>query len=382
MAESNSDATTVADLDSKFSELGQKWLSYEESFPKGDARAERARELRSSIQAWRKDLDSLNVIWGRWRGNCKIAHDLYQEASGGNLKSAQQREQLRELKKQLDADISSFNYFAETLLDHIAESVGVLLDDQDLNTQERLRIRGIVPQHLQQPASRLKERVARYRKEQTDEHAHFDPDGGPDQAAGLTRPALPVNSPDLDSARKLLQTYASGMMEFLDTRLEEPVPRGKQAEAVFPAQKSRSLMLGLGFVAVVAVLVLVVPSWTCLPSIFDDLRDSGELDPPLPGNCLFTSEEPSADTLHALEKRREERGLDLQKVVTCKMLGRPHDPRWLDNFYSDKSLQYGRHVFIAETQTVPGGTLFAVEACLVPRWRYLKRLAGRCEAEL
>jgi hypothetical protein len=32
---------------------------------------------------------------------------------------------------------------------------------------------------------------------------------------------------------------------------------------------------------------------------------------------------------------------------------------------------------------VPGsGTLVVVESALVPRWKYFKRLAGQCDAEL
>lgn len=382
MADSPFDATTVSELDGKFSDFGQKLQLHENLFPEADPRAEKVRELRGRIQAWRKDLDSLAVIWRRWLANCTTANKLYQETSSGNAESAQQVERLQELKKQFDADIPSFYYFAEAFLDRVAESVGFILDDKDLNSHERLQMRGIVPRPIQQPATRLREHIARYRKEQTREDLeHFYPRGRLDEAAGLSRP-LPPDSPDLTSALKLLQTYAFGMMEFLGTMITEPVPRSKQVE-VFSTPKRRPLMLGLGLVTLMALLVLVVPSWTCLLSMWNDLGDSGELAPPLPGNCLFTSDTPSEETLHSLDKRREDRGLERQRVVTCKMLGRAQDAQWLDNFYSDKTLQYGRHVFMAETQAVPGGgRLFVVEACLIPRWRYLKRLAGRCEAEL
>jgi len=148
-------------------------------------------------------------------------------------------------------------------------------------------------------------------------------------------------------------------------------------------------MLVGALVLALVFLIFVAPSWKCAPSLMSDILDSGDLDPPLPVNCAPSTEEPSGATLRSLESRREDRGLVLERVVTCKIpssrpgrSSRPYDPRELANFYIDGTLQYQRHVFLAATQDSPGGTLFAVEVCIVPRWRYLKRLAGHCEAEL
>jgi hypothetical protein len=393
MPDSPFDATTLSDLDGKFSDFAQKLRSRENLFPKADPRAERACELRGRIQAWRKDLDSLAVIWSRWRANCATVLEVYQETSSGNVISPQQMERLQDLKKQFNADIPSFYYFSEAFLDRVAESVGFLLGDKDLNTNDRLQTRGIVPRSLQQAADRLREQIAEYRRAKTTEdEEHFHASDGLDKT-GKLNPRFQLESPDLTVALKLLQTYAFGMMEFLgglidepvpkDQDKHEPVPKDKPVEAIRRRPKRGPLMLGAGLVAFMAFLVLVVPSWSCLPSILNDLQESDELAPPLPGNCLFTSEEPSEETIHSLEKRRQDRELDLQRRVTCKMLGRAQDAKWLDNFYSEKTLQYGRHVFIAETEVLPrGGTLFTVEVCLVPRWKYLKRLAGRCDAKL
>jgi hypothetical protein len=395
MADPPFDATTVSELDGKFSDFGQKLQSQENLFPKADPRAERTRELRIRIQAWRKDLDSLAVIWSRWRANCATVLEVYRETSSGNVISPQQMERLQELKKQFDADIPAFYYFSEAFLDRVAESVGFLLGDKDLNSHDRLQARGIVPHALQQAANRLSEHIAEYRgAKTTEDEEHFHSSDGLDKTGKLDRP-FHLESPDLTVALKLLQTYAFGMMEFLgglideplpqekDKDKHEPVPKDKRVEAFRRAPKRVPLMLGGGLVAFMAILILVVPSWSCLPSILNDLQVSDELAPPLPGNCLFTSEEASEETIRSLEKRREDRELDLQRRVTCKMLGRAQDAKWLDNFYSEKTLQYGRHVFIAETQVLPsGGMLFVVDVCLVPRWKYLKRLAGHCDAEL
>ncbi len=138
--------------------------------------------------------------------------------------------------------------------------------------------------------------------------------------------------------------------------------------------------------AILAVF-LVAPSWTCAPFRLSDLADPGELPPPLPPNCAVASEEPSPATLQALEKQRDEMGLALQGTVTCKVVsagsrGHRLDPAWVQNMYTGGALRYKRHVLIAATEEVPGGTLFTVERCLLPWWKYVDQSGTDCWNEL
>jgi hypothetical protein len=157
--------------------------------------------------------------------------------------------------------------------------------------------------------------------------------------------------------------------------------------ARFPSQSGgigAGWLLTGGLALVIAVGSFVAPSWTCAPFRLGDLADPGELPPPLPANCTPTSEEPSEATIKALDSQREEMGLTLQGTVTCKVAssGRSHargvDPRWLQNLYIGGVLRFKRHVLIAATQDVPGGTLFTVERCLMPWWKYINESGSDC----
>lgn len=155
------------------------------------------------------------------------------------------------------------------------------------------------------------------------------------------------------------------------------------------SEKQRPVgLIVLLLLAIVGVL-LIVPSWKCTPSILDAMLEDGELDPPLPAGCVPTSQSASDATIHALDRRRDARDLELERTVTCKMPAAAHgkksahaDTSVLDNLYIDGTLEYQRFVFFAKAEDVSDGTLVAIEVSQVPRWRYLKRLGGRCEAEL
>jgi hypothetical protein len=153
-------------------------------------------------------------------------------------------------------------------------------------------------------------------------------------------------------------------------------------------EKSGSLGLILLLVFAVVVFVALVPSWKCVPSILDAVLETGELDPPLPAGCVPTSQSASPETIHALDIRREGRELELERTFTCKIAA-AHGGKnklaadsGLDNLYIDGTLEYQRFVFFAKAEDIADGRLVAIEISQVPRWRYLKRLGGRCEAEL
>ncbi len=139
---------------------------------------------------------------------------------------------------------------------------------------------------------------------------------------------------------------------------------------------------------VIGVVFLVAPAWTCAPFRLSDLVDPGELPPPLPPNCTPTAEEPSEATMKALDSQREEMGLALQGTATCKVsesrASRAHgiDPRWLQSLYIGGVLRFKRHVLIATTQDVPGGTLFTVERCLMPWWKYVDESGSDCWSQV
>ena len=142
------------------------------------------------------------------------------------------------------------------------------------------------------------------------------------------------------------------------------------------------LVGGLTILAV--VVLLVAPSWTCAPFRLADLISPGELPAPLPPNCAPTSEEPSEATLRTIDTQREEMGLALQETVTCKVpasLGshtHPQNSQWTQQMYVGGVLRYKRHVLIAATEDVPGGTLFTVERSLMPWWKYVDQSGTDC----
>jgi hypothetical protein len=149
--------------------------------------------------------------------------------------------------------------------------------------------------------------------------------------------------------------------------------------------------IGVGWVLagalalLIAAVFLLAPSWTCAPFRLGDLADPGELPPPLPPDCVSTTEEPSAATVQPLETQREQMGLILKETVTCKVpASRAHrlDPQWLQRMYVGGALRYRRHVLLAATQEVRGGTLFTVERCLMPWWKYINESGTSCWGQL
>jgi diguanylate cyclase (GGDEF)-like protein len=142
-------------------------------------------------------------------------------------------------------------------------------------------------------------------------------------------------------------------------------------------------MLGVGIVA----MLLLAPSWTCAPNLVGDIFDSSELPPPLPANCVLTSERAADAIIQSIEKQRQEMGLELQSTVTCKIAS-SHSRRsgaaqdqWLSSLYDGGKLQHRRQVLITAWQDVPGGKLLTIEQCLMPWWKYLKQSEQYCRTQ-
>jgi hypothetical protein len=367
------DVANAADLEKKLSDFEGKLLSYEKDFSTRDPRREKARGLWSRVPVWRKNFDSLYVIWGRWNGNYG---PTLEHTDTNSVPASSDAIEVGQRWAQLDVDVPSFYYFAGMFLDHAAECVGFLLGSEVLGTHVALCRREILPGPLQEMALALREEMLWYQKTQAE-------DSGQARLGASAGPGALRDLPDLTDLLKRLQTYAFGLAEFLDAAIQHPALKSKHVGVFEPAPRRVPLVWVGGVVLAVIAVVMVVPSWTCVQSSLEDVLDSSEMDPPLPGNCQLTSDQPSEATLSSMEKRRKERGLEFERVVTCKMSGPTADPRWLEGFYFDKTLQHRRHVFIAEMQKASGGgVLFAVESCLMPRWRYLKRLGGRCDVQI
>jgi diguanylate cyclase (GGDEF)-like protein len=140
------------------------------------------------------------------------------------------------------------------------------------------------------------------------------------------------------------------------------------------------------FVLVIATVILIEPSWTCAPNLVGDIIDSGELPPPLPANCIRTTDRPTDAMMQSIERQRQAGTLEFQGIVTCKILsrnssGQPQDMQWLGGLYPNGKLQYRRRVLIVASQEVPGGRLFTVEEALVPWWRYLSQPQEYCRVQ-
>jgi hypothetical protein len=142
-----------------------------------------------------------------------------------------------------------------------------------------------------------------------------------------------------------------------------------------------------GAIALVVVIVyFVAPSWTCVPFRLGEIFDPGELPAPLPPNCVSSGDEPSDATSKSLEDQRQQMGLTLLGTTTCKVLAvnKTHrlDPQWVQKMYVAGMIHYQRHVLIATTEDVNGGTLFVVERCLMPWWKYVNEAGDDCWAQL
>jgi diguanylate cyclase (GGDEF)-like protein len=145
------------------------------------------------------------------------------------------------------------------------------------------------------------------------------------------------------------------------------------------------LVAGL-LVLVIATVILIEPSWTCAPNLVGDILDSGELPPPLPANCIRTTDRPTDAMMQSIERQGEAGTLEFQGIVTCKIprtnsSGQPQDMQWLGGLYPNGKLQYRRQVLIVASQEVPGGKLFTVEEALMPWWRYLSQPQAYCRIQ-
>jgi len=145
------------------------------------------------------------------------------------------------------------------------------------------------------------------------------------------------------------------------------------------------LVAGL-FIMVIATVILIEPSWSCVPNLVGDILDSSELPPPLPANCIRTTDRPTDAMMQSIERQRDAGALEFQGIVTCKMprtnsSGQPQDMQWLGGLYPNGKLQYRRRVLIVASQEVPGGRLFTVEEALVPWWRYLSQPQAYCRIQ-
>lgn len=165
--------------------------------------------------------------------------------------------------------------------------------------------------------------------------------------------------------------------------LRSPAARSPQTR---PRRRIRpSLVVAAVLLLGMVALSWLAPSWWCAPLLVGDIFDTSELPAPLPVNCAPTSEKLSEATLQSLEERRAARGLVLLGTFTCKVpasrtdrSGRATNQQWMDSIYVGGSLQYKRKVLLAASQEVPGGTLFTVETCLMPWWRYTNEAGDRC----
>jgi hypothetical protein len=376
---------STAELDKKFSALEARFLAYEKTLGEADSRRDKAQGLSGRVQGWQRDLDCLYLVWDRWNTDRKL---LEENEDATKLPDARMRERRQmQLELQRDVEVPSVYFFSATFLDHIAQSVGYLFDDEDLRDHELLCRREILPRPMQERAVALQEQIGLYWRRRAQEYGQHRAgyNGAGANGSGVNGAGgngTGVNQEDLTNLLHSVQTYAFGMAAFLEAALRHPALKLKKV-GLFEAKQRRPLLLWVGGLVVIGLLVVVGMSWTCVPDSLNDLMDPGEMYPPLPAACQMTVEGPSDATVQAIESRREARGLIFQRRVTCRMPKKSAGSASLDNFYIDKTLQHGRQVFLAETQDVPGsGTLVVVESTLMPRWRYFMRLGGHCDAEL
>jgi hypothetical protein len=131
----------------------------------------------------------------------------------------------------------------------------------------------------------------------------------------------------------------------------------------------------------IGVVVIFAPGWTCAPFLLSDLSNPGELPPPMPPGCVPTAETLPDELMQGLENRRQQMGLELKETVSCTVPAarvKTLDPQWLPKMYVDGILRYRRHVLLATKQDLPSGTLFVVERCLTPWWKFVEEGGTSC----
>lgn len=126
----------------------------------------------------------------------------------------------------------------------------------------------------------------------------------------------------------------------------------------------------------------------CLPLLLEgELGFNDEVPYDLPENCAGVTQAQTGKNFQALEDQRKRRGLEFEGTIICK---RPADlarmtenPDWLPS-YVCCTWQYRRYIILTIPQIPmqtesPGESEAVAEICLMPRWRYMKQLAGDCE---
>lgn len=190
---------------------------------------------------------------------------------------------------------------------------------------------------------------------------------------------------ELEAALEGIQASGGNRAELLSSNASSGVRRIAKRRRI-----RISWAVAVVLVVGVAALLFLAPSWSCAPNLTTDIFDSGELPPPLPPDCILTTDKVSEATMQTLEKEREADELELQGIVTCKMAsasssgarsGNIRDQQWLGTLYTDGRLQYRRHVLIATSEDVPGGKLFTVEQCLMPWWKYIVQWKQYCRTQ-
>jgi diguanylate cyclase (GGDEF)-like protein len=214
----------------------------------------------------------------------------------------------------------------------------------------------------------------------------------PDSRVRATISVVPATSSDfkfheqgevlrqLETALDRAEANGGNRVESLNNMARSSTPRFAKRRRL-----RISWVLGGALIVGLAALIFVAPSWTCAPNLVGDVLDSSELPPPLPPNCVLTTERPTEAMMQSIDKQREAGDLELQGTVTCKIpsspstrSGRSQEQQWLGTLYTDGRLQYRRHVLLAASQDVPGGKLFTVEQCLMPWWRYVSQWQEYC----
>jgi hypothetical protein len=160
----------------------------------------------------------------------------------------------------------------------------------------------------------------------------------------------------------------------------------RPVQILMPAYDHHRAPLSIFWVIVIALFILVgativfAPAWTCAPFRLADLSAPGELPPPLPPGCIPTAET-TDELIQALESKRQQMGVELKETVSCIVPAsrmKTLDPQWLQKMYEGGTLRYRRHVLLAATQDSSKGTLFVVERCMTPWWKFVDESGTSC----
>jgi diguanylate cyclase (GGDEF)-like protein len=200
--------------------------------------------------------------------------------------------------------------------------------------------------------------------------------------------AASFKSQDQQEVLRQMETTLEGLQASGGNRVESlagsslPMPRILKKKRKISLSWALAGVLGLG----IAAAVFFEPSLGCGPNLIGDVFDSSELPPPLPANCVMTTDRPAESVIQSIEVQRQAMGLELEGTVTCKIAssrsrsGAMQD-QWLSNLYGGGKLQHRRQVLIAAWQDVPGGKLLTIEQCLTPWWKYVTESDQYCRAQ-